>query len=217
MELKTASKNLNEKNIVADLKDTEQEKENSTIWLERKSFRIALMSTFTALSVVLGYLLVYLPNIELFCLMIFLSGFVLNRRDGTIIGLMSSFIFVFFNPMGSSSLPLLSCQLAFYAFDGFMGGVTSDFLKKRDFYKPAEDLYVPKTMILFGIIGATLTFIYDVFSTIVIALTDFGTIQAFVPYYISGLVFTTIHLIGNTLGFVFILPGLIQLIYKLLD
>ena len=46
--------------------EAEEEKSTGAIWLERKSFRIALLSTFTALSVVLGYMLVYLPNIELF-------------------------------------------------------------------------------------------------------------------------------------------------------
>ena len=91
------------------------EKSTGTIWLERKSFRIALISTFTALSVVLGYMLVYLPNIEVFTLMIFLSGFILGKRDGAIVGFMSSFIFVarflssrssfFLNRMYSTSSP----------------------------------------------------------------------------------------------------------------
>ncbi|MBY8990523.1 MAG: hypothetical protein KGD58_07205, partial [Candidatus Lokiarchaeota archaeon] len=52
------------------------EKENSSVWLEKKSFRIALISTFTALGIVLGYLLAYIPNIELFTLTIFLSGYI---------------------------------------------------------------------------------------------------------------------------------------------
>ncbi|MFX1532012.1 MAG: hypothetical protein ACFFBC_12920, partial [Promethearchaeota archaeon] len=33
----------------------ELEKENHTVWLEKKSFRITLISTFTALAIVLGY------------------------------------------------------------------------------------------------------------------------------------------------------------------
>lgn len=199
------------------LHQQELEKSNSTPWLERKTFRIALLSTFTALSVVLGYMLVFLPNIEIFTLMIFLSGFILGKRDGAVIGLMSSFIFVFFNPYGISPLPLFAYQLAHYSLVGILGGLTHSYLKKKDYFKPEEDLYVFRVLLLFAIIGALVTFVYDILSTLIGALSIFGTIETFWATYIFGLPFTTIHLIGNTLGFIFILPGLIQLIYRLLD
>ncbi|TFG17259.1 MAG: hypothetical protein EU533_08440 [Promethearchaeota archaeon] len=199
------------------LHQQELEKSNGTLWLERKTFRIALLSTFTALSVVLGYMLVFLPNIELFTLMIFLSGFILGKRDGAIIGIMSSFIFVFFNPYGVSPLPLFAYQLAHYSLVGLLGGLTHSYLKKKDYFKPEEDLYVFRVILLFAIIGALVTFVYDILSTLIGALSIFGTLETFWATYIFGLPFTTIHLIGNTLGFIFILPGLIQLIYRLLD
>ncbi len=200
-----------------DLEQEEQEKSSKSIWLERKSFRIALISTFAALAVVLGYMLVYLPNIELITLMIFLSGFILGKRDGAIVGLMSSFIFVFFNPYGVSPLPLFAYQLSHYALVGFVGGLTSSYMNKKEFFKPEEDLYVIKVILIFAIIGAVLTFIYDILSTLIGAITIFGTLETFWITYIIGLPFTTVHLIGNTLGFIFILPGLIQLIYKYRD
>ncbi len=200
-----------------DLEQEVQEKSSKSIWLERKSFRIALISTFAALSVVLGYALAFIPNVELFTLMIFLSGFILGKRDGAIVGLMSSFIFVFFNPYGVSPLPLFAYQLSHYALVGFVGGLTSNYMNKKEFFKPEEDLYVIKVILIFAIIGAVLTFIYDVLSTLIGAITIFGTLETFWITYIIGLPFTTVHLIGNTLGFIFILPGLIQLIYKILD
>ena len=200
-----------------DLEQEVQEKSSKSIWLERKSFRIALISTFAALSVVLGYALAFIPNVELFTLMIFLSGFILGKRDGAIVGLMSSFIFVFFNPYGVSPLPLFAYQLSHYALVGFVGGLTSNYMNKKEFFKPEEDLYVIKVILIFAIIGAVLTFIYDVLSTLIGAITIFGTLETFWIIYIIGLPFTTVHLIGNTLGFIFILPGLIQLIYKILD
>jgi hypothetical protein len=43
------------------------------------------------------------------------------------------------------------------------------------------------------------------------------SIEFFIVSYLYGIPFTMIHLIGNTLEFVFILPGLTSLIYKLLD
>jgi uncharacterized membrane protein len=215
-EIKTINR---EGNIIIgdDLKGTEIEKSNESVWLERKSFRVVLISMFTALAVVIGYLLVYLPNIEMFTLMIFLSGFILGKRDGAIVGIMSSFIFVFFNPYGASPLPLFAYQLTHYAFVGLMGGVSCDFLKKKRFFKPEEDLYVFPVILTFSIIGASITFIYDIISTWIGAFIFYGTPEAFWTAYIFGLPFTTVHLIGNTLGFIFILPGLIQLIYKMLD
>ncbi|MFX1443859.1 MAG: ECF transporter S component [Promethearchaeota archaeon] len=197
--------------------EIEQEKSNGSPWLEKNTFRIVLISTFAALTVVMGYMLVFIPNIELVTLMIFLSGFILGKKDGAIIGLMSSFIFVFFNPYGVSPLPLFAYQLGHYSLVGILGGMTHNFLKNREYFKPEEDLYVFRVLLIFAIMGAIITFVYDILSTLIGALSIFGTLDTFWATYIIGLPFTTVHLIGNILGFIFILPGLIQLIYKMLD
>ena len=193
------------------------ERETSSVWIERKSIQIALVGTFTALSVVLGYLLAYIPNIEIFTLMIFLSGFVLNKRYGALIGLLSSIIFTFFNPLGPSPPPLFIYQLIHYSLTGVSGALTKDFMKNRKFFKPKEDLYVYQVLVIFGIVGGILTFVFDILSTLFGGFTVSITIDYFIATYLLGLVFTTVHLIGNILVFVFLLPGLIQLILKLLD
>lgn len=213
MELKSEINKTSEK---VEILDIEQEKTSHSIWLEMNSFRIALISTFTALAIVLGYLLALIVNIELFTLTIFLSGFILGKRDGMIVGFLSSFIFCFFNPLGASPLPLLTYQLFHYAMVGVSGGIMSAFLNDKKFFKPNEDLYTFKVMIILGIIGALITFSYDILSTLVSGFTVSFTIKYFITSYIFGIPFTTIHLIGNTLGFIFILPGLIQLIRKML-
>ena len=213
MELESEVKKTSEKVEVLEI---EQERITHSIWLERKSFRITLISTFTALAIVFGYLLALILNIELFTLTIFLSGFILGKRDGMIVGFLSSFIFCFFNPFGASPLPLLTYQLFHYAMVGVSGGIMSAFLNDKKFFKPKEDLYTFKVMIILGIIGALITFTYDIFSTLVGGFTVSITIEYFITSYIFGIPLTTIHLIGNTLGFIFILPGLIQLIRKML-
>ena len=192
------------------------EKENDSLWLERKSFRIALISTFTALSVVLGYLLAIIPNIELFTLMIFLSGFVLGKREGMLIGFFSSFIFCFFNPLGPSPLPLLAFQLFHYSLTGLLGGFISNYFRSKDFYKKDGDLYIFPVIVIFGLMGAFITIFFQIFSSLTSVLSIFGTIDEFFPYFLSGIIFTITHIIGNTLGFIFILPGLIPLINKML-
>lgn len=215
------SKKNYEKDVVSNslqelsVKEIETEKESHSVWLERKSFRIALVSTFTALAIVLGYLLAYLPNIELFTLTLFLSGFILGKRDGMIVGLLSALIFCFFNPIGASPIPFFAFQLVYYTLIGLIGALVGDILKKRSLFTPNEDLYKTSLMVLFGVIGAVVTTSYQLLATLIDIYIYFGTIEEFVPYFLTGIPFTITHILGNTLGFIFILPGLIQLIHKM--
>ncbi|MBD3339906.1 MAG: hypothetical protein GF353_12405 [Candidatus Lokiarchaeota archaeon] len=205
-------------NVSMEMKKENIEKSTHTVWLEKKSLRIVLISMFSALNVVVGYLLVFIPNIEIFTLMIFLSGFILGKRDGAIVGAMSAFVFVFFNPLGISPLPLFAYQLAHYTFVGFLGALSKQYLHHKDYFQPHEDLYAPRILILFGFIGAVITFVFDIISTWIGFVFFYADEPlAFWSIYLFGLPFTTIHIIGNTLGFIFILPGLIQLLYKLLE
>lgn len=186
---------------------------SGSVWVQKKSFRIALISSFSALAVVLGYALA-IPNVELFTLMIFLGGIILGKINGSIIGLISSMIYYFFNPWGPpTDLILYIYQIIHYSMTGMIGGYVQNFLSKKKYFKPKEDLYIFRIMLIFGFIGASITFIYDIISTIIPALLYSYN---FIILYIGGIIFTTTHLIGNTLGFVFILPGLVSLLYKLL-
>ena len=191
--------------------------EIGSVWLKRRSFKIALLSTFTALAVVFGYMLAFIPNIEIFTLTIFLSGFILGKKEGVFVGLLSSTIFTIFNPLGVSPPPLYLYQVVHYSLTGFSGGLIRSFLNNKSFFKPKEDLYVFPVIALFGFVGGLITFIYDLLSTFFGAVLFSQSINYFLTTYVSGIVFTSIHLIGNILGFIFILPGLIQIIMKLLN
>ena len=83
-------------------------------------------------------------------MMIFLSGFILGRREGLLVGAMSGFIFCFFNPLGASALPLLTVQLIYYSLVGFMGAIIRGFLNRKDYFKPNEDLFVFKVIFILG-------------------------------------------------------------------
>lgn len=190
--------------------------ENSSVWLERKSFRLTLISTFSALSIVLAYMLAEIPNVELLTLMIFLSGFIMGKREGLIVGSLSSFIYFFFNPNGASNLPLLAFQVFFFSLTGLIGSLTSQFLDKKEYFKPDKDLYTFRVLVIFGILSGLITFIYDIFSTLVGGFLVSFKFEYFLATFLSGMIFTTVHLIGNVLGFIFILPALIQLLHKML-
>jgi uncharacterized membrane protein len=197
--------------------DGERERENISAWLEKPTFRIAILSTFAALAVVFGYMLAFIPNIEIFTLTIFLSGFILGKKEGLIVGLLSSMIFTFFNPLGPSPIPLLLYQIAHYSLTGFLGGFIRNYLNRREYFRPKEDLYIFPILVILGLTGALITFFYDILSTFFGAMLFSQSYEYFLTTYLTGIIFTTIHLIGNVLGFIFILPGLIQLIIKLLD
>jgi len=201
----------------SEIQDRTLSKENRNLLLDRPSFRVAITSVFTALSVILGYMLIFLPNIELFTMMIFLSGFIIGKKEGILVGAISSFIFCFFNPMGSSSLLLLSVQLIYYSSVGLIGGFTKDLLQNRKFFNPREDLYVYPILIIFGGISVLLTSLYSLFADMAGYFSIAGSGVPFITYLMIGIPFIIIHIIGNLLGFVIILPGLIQLLYKLLD
>ncbi len=195
------------------------ERENISTWLEKPTFKIAILSTFAALAVVFGYMLAFIPNIEIFTLTVFLSGFILGKKEGLIVGLLSSMIFTFFNPIGSSvvALPLFLYQIAHYSLTGLLGGFLRQYFNKREYFKPKDDLYIFPILVILGLTGALITFFYDILSTFFGAMLFSQSVEYFLTTYLSGIIFTTIHLIGNVLGFIFILPGLIQLIIKLLD
>ncbi|MGV9171728.1 MAG: ECF transporter S component [Promethearchaeia archaeon] len=214
--LKTNQK-CEEQEIATPLKKKEAETETDPLWLKKKSFRFTLMAIFTALTVVLGFLLVYLPNIQLVFVMLFLSGFIMGKKDGAVIGFMSSFLFCFFNPLGASPLPLLAIQISYYGSIAIIGAFTRSFLENKSYFQPKNDLFKTKILILFGVLGGSITFIFDILTTLLHALVFFGTLEAFWPTYLFGISFTTVHLIANILLFIFVLPALIQTIYKMLD
>ena len=119
--------------------------------------------------------------------------------------------------MGASSLPLLTVQLIYYSLIGFLGGFTKKKMENKSFYDPMGDLYVSQVLIIFGIIAAAMTSVYQFFSQLVDYIAYFAMQETFFIYLIPGIPFTAVHIIGNTLGFIFLLPGLIQIIHKLLE
>ncbi|MFX1514548.1 MAG: hypothetical protein ACFFCQ_18435, partial [Promethearchaeota archaeon] len=104
----------------------------------------------------------------------------------------------------------LHIRVIHYSTTGVLGGFTRDILQNKEFFKPTEDLYVFRIIFLFGLLGAIITLIFDIITNLIGLLVGF-------PINILTVVFAAVHILGNTLVFVFLLPGLIQLVMKLLD
>ncbi len=66
--------------------------------MNHESTIIVRIGLYSALCVVIGFLFVPLPNIELITLFVFLGGYLYGVSNGLIIGVFSEFIYSAFNP-----------------------------------------------------------------------------------------------------------------------
>lgn len=152
---------------------------------------IAYTGIFTGLSVALGYLLVFVPNVELISASIFASGWLFGASAGTMVGALSFAIFSTFNPLGASLPPLMLAQVL----GGMMMGAAGGLLRS---IMPGIPVVVRG--ILLGIGGGLLTLVYDVITNIG-GFIAFTTEKTFVAYLLTGIAFSLLHIFSNTLVF----------------
>jgi len=160
---------------------------------------ISRIAIFTALAIALGYILSFVPNLELVTSTIFLSGVLLGGSAGMLVGALSFLVFGFANPMGPSPLPLLVSQMLGGIFAGFMGGI----YKRKNWNR----VYI---LILLGIF---ITFIYDILTTSV-GWIFFPTKNTFLAYLIVGLPFVLWHIWTQSLIYGFILFPIVKHLKK---
>lgn len=144
--------------------------------------KIAKIPIFVALGIGLGYVFAPVPNVELVIPTIFLSGVLLGRREGGVVGFFVFLIFGFFNPYGPSPPPLLLAQILGGIVVGVFGGI------------------VPKNKLSFFISGFFLTLLYDILTNLSGYILFPGG-KTFLAYIIAGMSFSLIHIVSNTLIF----------------
>lgn len=160
---------------------------------QRFSLKIALIAIFAALSIGVGYLLSYIPNVELMSVFIFISGLIYGKYIGISVGLISSIIYYGWNPFGGFN-PIVdtTCILCMVLF-GLVGG----FLTSNNFHDRQIE-YSRKNMIKLATIGFILTLIFDIITNFAFALFMQLDLRA---VFLSGIPFMIIHLICNTIIF----------------
>ncbi|MFQ6617061.1 MAG: hypothetical protein ACE5QV_00110 [Fidelibacterota bacterium] len=169
---------------------------------------IALMGLFSALAVASGYMLIFVPNVELISATIFVSGYILGASRGAIVGFTAELIYSGFNPMGSGfALPhLLAAQISGMVLTGIGGG-----LVKR---MPGFNSISYKSSPLFGIVGGFFTFIYDSLTTLSFPLAAGFSGAQIIATYIAGLGFSLLHIFSNILIFATLLPLAIRAVRR---
>jgi hypothetical protein len=158
----------------------------------RKRIRwIARAGIFTALSVSLGYLLVFVPNVELISASVFASGWLFGASVGTTVGALSFVLFALFNPLGASLPPLMIAQVLGGMLLGLAGGFFKSFMM---------GIPVVARGVVLGIGGGLLTLLYDVITNIG-GFIAFTTEKTLIAYLATGIIFSLLHVLSNALIF----------------
>ncbi|MBU1652577.1 ECF transporter S component, partial [bacterium] len=87
-----------------------------------------------AVCVVLGYIFMPVPNIEMITAGIFIAGVWMGPRLGIFIGIVAEAIFSLLNPMGFPPPPLLLSQIIAMSLTGCVGGLFRKMLIERQFF-----------------------------------------------------------------------------------
>jgi uncharacterized membrane protein len=161
----------------------------------QRTRRATLAGLLVALIVAAGYSLAAVPNVELVTLLIFVSGFLLGRRVGPVVGAVSWGLYSLLNPMGAAVPPVLAAQLASGALVGLTGALAGPFYLER--------VPRPVGMLLCGLTGLILTLLYQVAvnTAAFITFVDDRGVRAFWAFMAGGIAFTATHLVWNTAVF----------------
>lgn len=176
----------------------------------KKNRKIAETGIFLALFLGLGYAFCYIPNLEFITMIAFLSGLLLGWKRGLFVALIGEAIFSIANPFGSSLVfpSLLAAQLISFAVFALLGSSYRLFIV--NIFKRSQSLMA----VIFGATGLFLTILYNVMSTLAYSLTSGFDANQTLTTIISGIPFSMIQIIANTISFSVILTYLVKYIIK---
>ena len=164
--------------------------------------KITRTALLIALCVVLGYLFLPIPNLEMITVGIFIAGVWMGPRTGALIGFLAEAIYSVSNPMGFPPPPLLLAQVVSMSLVGLSGGLLRGFLLKSNFFHRRDWL---RHLVLAGL-GFFLTLIYDALTTISFPLSAGFSSQQILVAFSLGIPFMVMHLISNAFIFALIVP-----------
>ncbi len=163
--------------------------------------RVALVGIYAALILVLDYLPFRPPNVEFMTSLLFIAGYCFGARVGGLTALVVSATFSYLNPLGPSEPPLFAFQVAFYVGIALVGSFFARFRQRRPFNVSGRGSMAR------GALGLLGTLVFDIGSTFAFSLplTNWNWAAVW-PIWLSGIVFTLLHLVSNAIIFAFLLP-----------
>jgi hypothetical protein len=170
--------------------------------------KLYVTAMLCAMAVVIGYIFLYIPNVEFITAAVFINGYILGRTNGTIAAIITEFLFSGLNPMGAPAPTLLLAQVMSFAMIGYMGGQVS--LRHWQYFTNWAKI------VYFGLLGFMLTFIYDVLTAFSYSLFLAGADwKKILSSFIPGMGFYIVHLAVNTISFALIVPVILERLEKL--
>ena len=168
-----------------------------TSMTSKSTYKLSMLIIFTALCIASNYALISLPQVKIMDFIVFLGGFFLGSAYGAAIGILSWIIYGAINPYGFVPQIWLATMLSESIY-GLLGGFISGKLSKNDINSSYFSLGI-----FFGVLGFISTFIYDLITNIVFAVTfDVPILVAI----FMGTPYTLLHQFCNTalfgLGFI---------------
>ncbi|MFH0765855.1 MAG: hypothetical protein V2A61_05485, partial [Calditrichota bacterium] len=149
------------------------------------------------------YLLMAIPNVEGFTAMLFLSGYILGVRLGIITAVIAALLYFGLNPQGGLFLPLLAAQIA-----GVILAPIGGVIYRKHFEK------VKWARWYLGLSAFIITLIYDILTNLAFPLVVGFDFTQLLVYFSMGVPFSLIHIVGNILIFVILIPPALDLIRR---
>ncbi len=174
---------------------------NNGISSSRRMKRTALVGIYASLILVLNYLPGRPPNVEFMTSLLFIAGYCFGAQVGGLTALVVSATFSYLNPLGPSEPSLFAFQVAFYVGIALTGSLLARVRQRRPFNISGHGSMAR------GALGFLVTMVFDIGSTLAFSLplTNWNWAAVW-PIWLSGIVFTIIHLVSNAIIFAFLLP-----------
>ena len=158
---------------------------------------------FSAMAIGLGFMFMLVPNLEFISVTVFLSGLTLGIPYGVMVGGTTMLIYSTMNPLGSGLVypTLLAGQIIAMALIGMIGSFSFSILRNA------------KSWLLIGVAGLAGFFcglLYDVITTVTYPLSAGYSWEETLAYGISGILFTLMHLVSNSIIFALVVPGYLR-------
>jgi len=162
-----------------------------------------LTAFFAAVAAAGGYLLMAVPNVEVFTLFLFLAGYSVGAWRGAIAAFAASILYFGLNPQGGLYPPLLISQI--------LGAVLAP-LAGSLFRKNSRRGWA--TAILCGLAGVLATFGYDLITNLAYPFSAGFGMEQIIATLVLGLPFALVHIASNLLIFLLLAPSLLNLADK---
>ncbi|MCF7811353.1 hypothetical protein K9N50_10250 [bacterium] len=167
---------------------------------ENKLRGYVFTALFAGTAAAVGYLLIFVPNIEAITAILFCAGYALGVKRGILASVIAALLYFGLNPQGFF-LPLLIAQVI---------GISSAPIAGVLYRSFAPNNINGRIYLVFSALIVTLW--YDLLSNLAYPLVAGFGIKGIVAMFIGGAVPSLIHITGNIFIFNLIIPPVLSLI-----